>query len=485
MSERDGTPEDKLPDATDESDPAPAPAPVPPPSTPTVGDPSSRPRLFISAFAPGGWGRRLAKLWGFLGFCVLVLLLARQVVLPFIFALLLAYILAPVIRRLSVKKDGSRRMPRAVGIILCYAVILSVVAAFMLLLLPRLTRDIGRVGAEAPAMYEKLNDIWVPELAGWIRERFPSADPPPPKLAQNWAPDVTDSLVPPDTQILVTPLADGRLAISLQPTGVEVRPQKDGSFILAPSKKATVELNLEDKLRAQTRGLLSGLQTQIGSVFRFGQAVIRALIKSIFTSVLVLMVAAFILIDLGRINRFVRGLVPLGNRDDYDIIVVGVDKGLSGVIRGQLVICLVNGALTWIGLMIFGIKYALLLASVAAVLSLIPIFGSILSTIPIVLTALVSNQSGLDITTAFFILLWVIGIHLVEANLLNPRIIGTAARMHPVLVIFALVVGEHAYGLTGALLAVPAASIIQVLFIFFRDKAWRVGVATDPKISGT
>ncbi len=60
-----------------------------------------------------------------------------------------------------------------------------------------------------------------------------------------------------------------------------------------------------------------------------------------------------------------------------------------------------------------------------------------------------------------------------EGNILNPKIIGTAAKIHPVLVIFALIVGEHSYGLVGALLAVPVASIIQVLFLFFRSKAWK------------
>ena len=62
---------------------------------------------------------------------------------------------------------------------------------------------------------------------------------------------------------------------------------------------------------------------------------------------------------------------------------------------------------------------------------------------------------------------WIIGIHLLEANLLNPKIIGNAAKIHPVVVIFALVVGEYNGGLVGALFAVPVASIVQTLFLFF------------------
>jgi predicted PurR-regulated permease PerM len=66
------------------------------------------------------------------------------------------------------------------------------------------------------------------------------------------------------------------------------------------------------------------------------------------------------------------------------------------------------------------------------------------------------------------VLLWIIGIHQVEANLLNPKIIGVAAKIHPVLVVFALIVGEHFYGLWGALLAVPTLSLTQSVFNHFR-----------------
>jgi predicted PurR-regulated permease PerM len=63
---------------------------------------------------------------------------------------------------------------------------------------------------------------------------------------------------------------------------------------------------------------------------------------------------------------------------------------------------------------------------------------------------------------------WILGIHQLEANLLNPKIIGDAAKLHPVLVVMSLVAGEHFYGLAGALLAVPALSLAQSIFNHFR-----------------
>ena len=126
-------------------------------------------------------------------------------------------------------------------------------------------------------------------------------------------------------------------------------------------------------------------------------------------------------------------------------------------------------------------RVAALLACVAGLMSLIPIFGSILSSFPIVLAALVSSDHGLDIFRGVAILGWIIGIHFVEANFLNPKIIGTAAKIHPVLVIFSLVLGERTYGLVGALFAVPVLSMIQVVFMFFYRKTWKEGrMVTQP-----
>jgi predicted PurR-regulated permease PerM len=189
--------------------------------------------------------------------------------------------------------------------------------------------------------------------------------------------------------------------------------------------------------------------------------------------VITLMLAAFILINPSRVANFVRGLIPLQFRGSYEELVRLLDVGLAGVIRGQLLICLVNGVLTYIGLVIFGIKYSFLLAVMAAAFSLVPIFGTIISSIPILLIALVSNEEGLAFGPPLLMLAWISGIHLLEANIFNPKIIGDAAHMHPVVVIFALLTGEHMYGLTGALLAAPVASMLQTLFLFaFRRSRW-------------
>ena len=426
----------------------------------------------------GGPLRRFLRRWGFPLFVLLVLFLARRVLLPFIFAGLVAYILAPVVRWMAHRKDGTLRMPRGLAILVCYIVFIAAVVGFFFLLVPRIYKDAARIGAEAPGMIARINDEIIPDLARALEKRFPNLATKEPTTPP---PSVVLEPLPEGTAFTLTPLRDGRFAVQVTPAGVLIQPERGGGMRIAPSAEPPVALSLEDKLRAYLADSVAGLRSQLDDVFRFGRALISGIVRGIFTFFLVLMIGAFILIDMEKVHAFLRSLFPPHVRDDYDVIIAGIDRGLSGVIRGQLLICLINAILTYIGLLIFDVKYQLILATVAGLMSLIPIFGSILSTFPIVVAALVSSAHGLDVVRAVAMVGWIIGIHFIEANFLNPKIIGTAAKIHPVLVIFALVLGEKTYGLIGALFAVPILSMVSVVFMFFYRKTWKEGrMVTQP-----
>ncbi len=424
--------------------------------------------------------RRFLARWGFPLFVLVVLYVGRGVLLPFVFASLIAYILAPVVRWMSERKDGTRRMPRGLAIVVCYIVFLAAVTGFMFLLVPRLSSDIARLGREAPGVYKRIDEEWTPQIAQWLEKKFPTLKPQRAREVEDPNVVPSDVPLPPGTAFVVTPMPDGTYSLQLAPNGVDVKPTPDGGFHLQPVESAPEPQSLEDKLRAFVRKSLVGLQSEVNDVLKAGQEFIAEFIRGIFLFFFTLMIGAFMLIDLEKVQGFLRSLVPPNLREDYDAIVEGIDRGLSGVIRGQLVICLVNSILTYIGLLVFGVKYGLILAIVAGLMSLIPIFGSILSSVPIVLVALVSGESGIDIFRGLGMLLWIIGIHFVEANVLNPKIIGTAAKIHPVLVIFALFFGEATYGLVGALLAVPVLSAIQVVFMYFYRKTWKDAGRSGP-----
>ena len=424
--------------------------------------------------------RRFARLWGFAAFVVVVALLFREVLLPFVFAVTVAYILAPAVNRMSSWKARGRHLPRGLAVIICYLGLLAVMVLFFGAFLPRLSGDFARLGREAPKLWDRANKDFVPRVARWLEHRFPSLAPAPPVGPPEPPPGpINDVPAPPGTIVTITPLPSGDYAIALPPEGIQVERSPEGHMVIRP-REVRPKKRLEEIFRERMVKGIASLEGQVAGVLRFGQAIITGVITAIMKAVLVLMVAAFILIDLARIHRMMRSIIPDTYRGDYDVVVAGIDRGLNGVIRGQLLICLINGVLTYVGLLIFQVKYGLLLAALAGVMSLIPIFGSILSSIPIVGIALVSGSAGVDPLRGVFVLAWILGIHFVEANVLSPQIMGSAAKIHPVLVIFALIAGEHTFGLVGALLAVPVASIIQTLFVFFRRKAWKTDTASVP-----
>jgi predicted PurR-regulated permease PerM len=125
-----------------------------------------------------------------------------------------------------------------------------------------------------------------------------------------------------------------------------------------------------------------------------------------------------------------------------------------------------NGALTLVGLLVLRIPFAFALAALATVLYVVPIFGTILSSVPIVLVALIQSPSR-----GLLALAWILGIHALESYVLNPKVMGDASRIHPILIVLALIIGERQFGIVGALLAVPVASIVAAIFSFLHRKA--------------
>jgi predicted PurR-regulated permease PerM len=95
---------------------------------------------------------------------------------------------------------------------------------------------------------------------------------------------------------------------------------------------------------------------------------------------------------------------------------------------------------------------------------------------------LVALPQGMGL--AMLVLAWVVLIHQIEANILNPKIMSDAARVHPVLVVFALIAGEQFAGIVGALFAVPVLSIAQTLFLYLRERALGVprNTSTPPPV---
>jgi predicted PurR-regulated permease PerM len=437
------------------------------------GSESSAPRSALLS-----WLRRFARLWGFGLFLIVVLIVFRAVALPFILGVAVAYVLSPVVGTLSSPQAGRWHLPRWLAIVVVYLGLLTALGVFFTLFLPRLSSDFARLFREAPTFLQRVKKQYVPRADAWLDANFPREDD---AGAITGAPPATgdaEAEPRPERKIRVVEVKPGQYEISLEGLQLEVDPTGRGRYVVGPRSDA-------DEKRTRLTEILTQAaragENELRGVIVFGQRFIGVVIKGFAWFILTFMVAAYLLIDVDRVMGFVRSLVPHRHRHTLDELLREIDRGLSGIIRGQLIICVVNALLSTVGLLLFRVKYAVLLGMLAGTFSFIPVFGSILSSVPIVAVALTSGPQGFSLSTGLGMLGWIVGIHLLEANFLNPKIIGTAAKMHPVVVVFALLVGEETGGLFGALLAVPIASIVQAIFLYFRRRQQLQLEPEDPR----
>lgn len=164
----------------------------------------------------------------------------------------------------------------------------------------------------------------------------------------------------------------------------------------------------------------------------------------------------YFLKDFNKIKKYVKRYIPTKYHHQTNELLHVIDESLGNYIRGQLLVCLFVSIVTWVAFYLLNIKYALLLAIIMGLTNIIPYFGPIIGTIPaIAITLTVSPKLVL------FVIITTLAIQLVESNLLSPYIVGKSINIHPVAIIFALLLGAQVSGVIGMILAVPALTILK------------------------
>jgi predicted PurR-regulated permease PerM len=205
--------------------------------------------------------------------------------------------------------------------------------------------------------------------------------------------------------------------------------------------------------------------------------------KTLFELVLLVVVSIYMLLDMQRLARVVDRRFP--PRPGERSLIRSIEHALASYVRGQVTLSLIIGASAGVGLWIFGAtgvlahaqQYALLFGAWVAVTEVIPYLGPWLGAAPPFLYALVVHP-----LSALWVALLFLGIQQLEGHVVVPNVMGTALRLHPLLVIFGLAFGAEVYGLLGALLALPLLAAARAIWEFFADRialeAW-AGRGTD------
>jgi predicted PurR-regulated permease PerM len=214
-----------------------------------------------------------------------------------------------------------------------------------------------------------------------------------------------------------------------------------------------------------------------------------AVVTLLFSALLVVVVSIYMLLDMPRLTAAVdRRFPPLPGSTP---LIKRMEQALASYVRGQLLLSLIIGASSGVGLWILGMtgalphggKYALLFGAWAGITELIPYVGPWLGAAPPVLYALVIHP-----ISALWVVLLFLGIQQLEGHLVVPNVMGRSLRLHPLLVIFGLLAGAEIYGFPGILVSLPLLAAGRAAWEFFSERVelqdWSAGapLAVDVEV---
>jgi len=192
-----------------------------------------------------------------------------------------------------------------------------------------------------------------------------------------------------------------------------------------------------------------------------GQALgyVTSAVKVGFIAIVILVLTFYWTLDGPQTIRSLLTLLPKGQREGTGELIVAMETKVGAYIAGQGILCLVVGVMALAAYLLIGLPNALVLALLAGALEAVPMIGPLLGAIPAALVGLSISPAGL---------IWVVVattiIQQLENNLLVPRIMRKAVGVNPFVSLLALFAFGSLFGIAGALMAIPMAAILQLLF---------------------
>mgnify|MGYP001453175338 CR=1 FL=1 len=209
-----------------------------------------------------------------------------------------------------------------------------------------------------------------------------------------------------------------------------------------------------DNIKNSLGSSASSLQGAAGGVF----SSIVSFFGGLFSLVIVLVITFYMIVEENAVKKLVWTVTPEKHQTYVMDMFNRVQRKMGLWIRGQLILCLIIFALTYFGLSLMGVKYALILALIAGLTEFIPYLGPFLGGIPAVFLAFTQSP-----TKALGVAVLYIVIQQVENNLLTPKIMQKAVGLNPIISIVAIMIGFSIGGIFGALLSIPVATAAMVV----------------------
>ncbi len=355
----------------------------------------------------------------------------RDITIPLLVALLLAYLFEPLVSFLEHnKKFPLGRIPIIVGLL---TIITTLVLVVLVLTVPMVISQTSSL----------VGDI----SSGKIRSQLH-------QVTEKYAPeDMKDEI-----QQTLAFLPSGNNGIAATITDASV-PEGDNDLMKIARQTGDVALNV------------------LGSIIRFG--ILAVLIPFYFF---------FFSLWFPDVVSFAKSIIPDDGRAEIESLVTKMDAAVAGFVRGRIVIAAIMGGVLAVGWMFVGVPYAILLGIGVGVLCAVPFLG--LVGIPLSVGLLFLEQLGLSEESRMAwwgIIVWptlvFAFVQALDGWVLTPLIAGKATNLDPVTIFVAVLAGGSVLGAYGMLLAVPVAACIKITIqeiVLPNIRAWAQGEAKDP-----
>ncbi len=228
--------------------------------------------------------------------------------------------------------------------------------------------------------------------------------------------------------------------------------------ILAHLQEDYRRFNLPDYVRELIDNNIEGASELLTAQLERSYNFLIELFSRVLLLLLVPILTYYYLRDEASLKEKLMAFFPYRTRRRLINLFGEMDTVLGAYIRGALLISLIVGLMTYIGLLILGVNFSLVLAIIVGITNLIPYIGPIIGAVPALIVALLEQP-----LLALKVLVLIIVVQQVESQLITPCILGRSVRMHPLAIILALLVAGKLFGIVGLILAIPTVIILRIL----------------------
>lgn len=261
-------------------------------------------------------------------------------------------------------------------------------------------------------------------------------------------------------------LVGGSLWLAVPPLVEQVRSAVEA----LPTDVAGVEAQAEELARefgvdldvdvtAVQEWIVDNRETLLGSLTGVGAATADLLVV-LALSLIGLVAAFYLLVDLPRLRRVAVAVVPPARREEAGTLGMEVAGTVGGFLRGQILVAAFVGVATTLAMLLLGLPLWLFVGLVAGVTNLVPFVGPFVGGLLAIGIALANGEPLL----ALWALLAIVAIQQVESSIVAPLVVGRTVELHPLVVLLAVLIGGSIAGILGLLVAVPLAASARVLF---------------------